>query len=171
MLSRRAWSSDPAATAALLYGLATSAGPSFDTGELERQATVQSKRLDDLVEANPEHVAMLRQLAAQGSRRELHFWHACQSPSHLAFQEEVISAFQRLPQAQLRVAFESQAPAAPWAQAGRLDAAQLPAHLAGVADAYLCGPRGFMQAQRERLLATGWPGDRIHQETFGSGSA
>ena len=116
-------------------------------------------------------MAMLRQLAAQGSGRELHFWHACQSPSHLAFQEEVISAFQRLPQAQLRVAFESQAPAAPWAQAGRLDAAQLPAHLAGVADAYLCGPRGFMQAQRERLLAAGWPGDRIHQETFGSGSA
>jgi hypothetical protein len=54
----------PGATASLLYGLATTAGLTFDTGALEQQAAVQVKRLDELVEANPEHVSMLRQLEA-----------------------------------------------------------------------------------------------------------
>lgn len=52
----------PAASAVLLEGVAETAGLSFDISALVRQAAVQRNRLDELVEANPEHVSMLRQL-------------------------------------------------------------------------------------------------------------
>ncbi|KOF53481.1 MULTISPECIES: NO-inducible flavohemoprotein [unclassified Achromobacter] len=37
------------------------------------------------------------------------------------------------------------------------------------ADYYLCGPAGFMRAQREALLELGVPASRIHAEAFGTG--
>jgi hypothetical protein len=52
----------PAASAALLEGVAETASLSFDISALVKQASVQRDRLDELVDANPEHVAMLRQL-------------------------------------------------------------------------------------------------------------
>lgn len=52
----------PAASAALLDGLREVSGIEIDSSELAHAATVQRLRLDQLVAANPEHQAMLRQL-------------------------------------------------------------------------------------------------------------
>ena len=54
----------PGASVALLDGLGEVAGLRFDTEDLRRQAVVQRQRLDELVAANPDHVAMLHQLEA-----------------------------------------------------------------------------------------------------------
>lgn len=55
----------PAASAALVDGLATVGDLSIPTDELHRQAQALRSRLDELVAANPEHVAMVRQLEQQ----------------------------------------------------------------------------------------------------------
>ena len=52
----------PAAAAALLEGVAATAGLSLDISHLTSQASAQRARLDELVGGNPEHVVMLRQL-------------------------------------------------------------------------------------------------------------
>jgi hypothetical protein len=52
----------PAASVALLEGLGAVSGVVFAAGELVEQAQVQRQRLDELVQANSDHVAMLRQL-------------------------------------------------------------------------------------------------------------
>ena len=52
----------PAAAAALLQGVAETASLSIDISHLTAQAAAQRHRLDELVEGNPEHVVMLRQL-------------------------------------------------------------------------------------------------------------
>ncbi|MBQ0934307.1 NO-inducible flavohemoprotein [Ideonella paludis] len=114
-------------------------------------------------------MSMLAHLAATRSPRELHFWHACQSPRHQAFAAEVQAHLAHLPNAHWRVAFEADAPAEPWAQAGRLNVGDLPPGLLARADVYLCGPLGFMAAQREALLAAGLPSEQLHQESFGVG--
>jgi proteasome assembly chaperone (PAC2) family protein len=51
----------PAASAALLDGLATATGITIDADELRREAELQRQRLDQLVEANEEHQAMVIQ--------------------------------------------------------------------------------------------------------------
>ena len=51
----------PAASVALLDGLATAAGIAVDAADLRREAVLQRERLDQLVEANPEHQAMVEQ--------------------------------------------------------------------------------------------------------------
>ena len=52
----------PAAAEALLATLARVADLSFDTGELAAAAAETRERIDALIAANPEHVAMVRQL-------------------------------------------------------------------------------------------------------------
>ena len=52
----------PAAAAALLDGLAEIGGLSLATGDLHAQADAARERIDELVSANPEHVAMVRRL-------------------------------------------------------------------------------------------------------------
>lgn len=55
----------PAASAALIDGLASVASLSIPADELHRQAQALRGRLDELVAANPDHVAMVRQLEEQ----------------------------------------------------------------------------------------------------------
>jgi hypothetical protein len=51
----------PAASVALLDGLATATGIAVAGDELRREAIVQRQRLDQLVEANDEHQDMVHQ--------------------------------------------------------------------------------------------------------------
>ena len=65
----------PAASVALLDGLATATGLAVDTAELRREAVLQRERLDQLVEGNEEHQAMVAQFerlydAAEGDQPE-----------------------------------------------------------------------------------------------------
>ncbi len=55
----------PAASAALVDGLAAVADLSLPSDELHRQAQALRSRLDELVAANPEHAEMVRQMEAQ----------------------------------------------------------------------------------------------------------
>ncbi|MEO6121271.1 MAG: PAC2 family protein [Acidimicrobiales bacterium] len=52
----------PAASAALLEGLATVAGLSFDVADLQAAAAVASSRIDEMIAASEEHSEMVRQL-------------------------------------------------------------------------------------------------------------
>ena len=52
----------PAASAALLDGLATATGIAIAADELRREAELQRQRIDQLIEANEEHQAMVAQL-------------------------------------------------------------------------------------------------------------
>lgn len=51
----------PAASVALLEGLSTATGIAIDAAELRREAVLQRERLDQLVEGNEEHEAMVAQ--------------------------------------------------------------------------------------------------------------
>jgi hypothetical protein len=51
----------PAASVALLEGLTTATGIAVDASELRREAVLQRERLDQLVEGNDEHRAMVAQ--------------------------------------------------------------------------------------------------------------
>jgi proteasome assembly chaperone (PAC2) family protein len=51
----------PAASVALLEGLTTATGIAIDAAELRREAVLQRERLDQLVEGNEEHEAMVAQ--------------------------------------------------------------------------------------------------------------
>ena len=51
----------PAASVALLEGLTTATGITVDGAELRREAVLQRERLDQLVEGNDEHRAMVAQ--------------------------------------------------------------------------------------------------------------
>lgn len=55
----------PAGAAALLDGIRIVSGLQFDAAALRDQAVATRARLDELVERNPEHAEMLRQLEAQ----------------------------------------------------------------------------------------------------------
>lgn len=52
----------PAASAALLDGLAEAAGVEVDAGALREEAAVQRRRLDSMVAGNDEHAAMIAQI-------------------------------------------------------------------------------------------------------------
>ena len=51
----------PAASVALLEGLTTATGITVDAAELRREAVLQRERLDQLVDGNDEHQAMVAQ--------------------------------------------------------------------------------------------------------------
>jgi hypothetical protein len=51
----------PAASVALLEGLATATGVTIDAADLRREAVLQRERLDQLIEGNEEHQAMVAQ--------------------------------------------------------------------------------------------------------------
>ena len=60
----------PAAAAALLDGLAQIGSLSLDTGELHSQADAARERIDELIAANPEHLAMVQRLEEQWDGEE-----------------------------------------------------------------------------------------------------
>jgi nitric oxide dioxygenase len=116
--------------------------------------------------------AMLGQLLKRG-QREVRFLHAARHGGAHAMGLQVRQLAERHPQLQIHFRYE-----APRAQ----DALGIDYHAAGRlnldevkdlvllpdADYYLCGPLGFMRAQRASLRRLGVPAERIHYEVFGS---
>ncbi|HYQ70228.1 MOSC and FAD-binding oxidoreductase domain-containing protein [Actinophytocola sp.] len=103
-------------------------------------------------------LAMLHQLAAQGSDREIWWLHGAREPREHAMAAEAHALLASLPHAREHVFYS--------ATTGRLDEAVLTA-LAVPADAsaYVCGPAAFMADMREALTARGLT--RVHTELFG----
>lgn len=120
-------------------------------------------------------LSVLRTLALQGSRREILFAHAARDGRHHAHRADVAWARERLPQLRTHVSYE-QPQAADVAGRDYDHAGTMPvAALLGApetslfvdGDFHLCGPLGFMQAQRHALISAGVPVGHIHREVFG----
>lgn len=104
-------------------------------------------------------IATLNQIARDNPQRRVIFAHAARSPQHHAHRADVAAAQARMPQLQTATFYDS--------DAMRMSAAALPDWPREQANVYLCGPAGFMRAQRQELLAAGVPAARLHREVFG----
>ena len=114
-------------------------------------------------------LAMLHQLSAQRSSREVWWIHAARGPGEhpLAAEADVLLA--TLPHAR-KFVFYSAAPAdgpRPGTIYGRLTAGRLAAlSLPADATAYICGPGSFMTDMTEALATAGIDPSRVHTELF-----
>ncbi len=118
-------------------------------------------------------LAMLDALAASGSSREVWWLHTVRTPADLAFADEVATQLSRLDRHQEHIFFTAPPEGTdltdPRFHRGRLNADALRAlKVPADAEAYLCGPAGFMTAMEDALVAVGLNSSRIHTELFGS---
>lgn len=118
-------------------------------------------------------LSMLRHLLRTGSRREIRYLHAARHGGAHAMRDGLRQMQERHTQLRAHVCYE--APRAEdvldrdYQQQGRLQLSQLrEMTLLPDADYYLCGPVGFMLAQRASLLDLGVAAERVHFEVFGS---
>jgi ferredoxin-NADP reductase/MOSC domain-containing protein YiiM/ferredoxin len=111
-------------------------------------------------------LAMLHALAARGSTREVWWLHTTQAPATHALADEARTLLDALPHARRRIYYTD--PAAHVA-GRRLDRAALAdLGLPKDAQAYVCGPAGFMDAMTAALADLGVAASRIHIERFAS---
>ncbi|MBB1626981.1 NO-inducible flavohemoprotein [Achromobacter sp. UMC71] len=121
-------------------------------------------------------VAILNHLVATDDPRQIRFVHGCRDSAAHAMKDHVNAVAQARGNVRKAVFYEAVAsgdrPGQDYDYAGRVDLRVIrdQAIVPG-ADYYLCGPAGFMRAQREALLELGVAADRIHAEAFGSGGA
>lgn len=117
-------------------------------------------------------LAMLHELAAGGSEREVWWIHGDRGPREQALTAEADELLATLPDAHTHV-FWSKATAEELrgghAEPGRITKAKLAALGVPVdADAYVCGPAAFMADVGQALIALGVEPARIHTELFGA---
>jgi ferredoxin-NADP reductase/MOSC domain-containing protein YiiM len=118
-------------------------------------------------------LAMLHALAAEGSEREVWWLHGARSGTDHSFAAEARSLLEVLPNGHRHICFSRPAPGdaegEDFQTAGRLSAAVLTGlGLPHGADAYICGPPGFMEDVAAALAALGLDARRIHTEIFGA---
>lgn len=114
-------------------------------------------------------LAMLHALAAQVSEREVWWMHTARDGAHHPFAAETRTLLARLPRAHRHVRFTRPAASDQADATGRLTATGF-AEL-GVprdADAYLCGPAGFLRDVTAALAAVGFEPGRVRTELFGA---
>ncbi|WP_404992036.1 NO-inducible flavohemoprotein [Cupriavidus pauculus] len=120
-------------------------------------------------------VSVLRTLARENPHRPVLFAHAARHGGHHAHRRDVAWARERMPNLHTHNSYQT-----PQADdvAGRdfdhagempIDGLLKAERTAAFNDAqfYLCGPIGFMQAQRRALISAGIPVSHIHREVFG----
>jgi ferredoxin-NADP reductase/MOSC domain-containing protein YiiM/ferredoxin len=121
-------------------------------------------------------LAMLHSLAATGTDRVVWWLHGARSGAEQPFAAEAAALLAALPGARRHIAFSrpepGDRPGVDYDSAGRLS----PDLLAGLdlpraADAYLCGPAGFLRDVSAALTALGVAAGRIRTETFGAQAA
>jgi ferredoxin-NADP reductase/MOSC domain-containing protein YiiM/ferredoxin len=106
-------------------------------------------------------LAMLHALATERSQREVWWVHTTRDAASEAFAAEIGELLDGLPHAHRHVVYT--------VDGGRLDATAVAAlALPTDADAYLCGPQGFMTDMRAALTAAGIDDARVHTELFGA---
>lgn len=121
-------------------------------------------------------LAMLHALTRERSRRQVWWLHGTRDGTEHAFAQECRELVEALPHARSAV-FYSRPSATDhrgvdYQQRGRLTPdriAQL--GLPADADAYLCGPEGFMDDVTAALGASGLDTSRVHTEAFGAGAS
>lgn len=109
-------------------------------------------------------LAMLHQLAADQSTREVWWLHTAKDQAHHAFSDEAARLLGTLPNVHEHTVYT--------AASGRMDSAAV-ASLGVPADAtaYLCGPEPFMSDMTAALVSAGLAADHVHTELFGSRSS
>jgi ferredoxin-NADP reductase len=117
-------------------------------------------------------LAMLHQLAAADSTREVWWIHTARNAQEHAFADEAHQLLRSLPRAQERIFYTSPAADEPPVRPVIRGRPTLTA-LAGLglppdAVAYICGPAAFMDDIRDDLGRIGIPPDRVHTELFGA---
>jgi ferredoxin-NADP reductase/MOSC domain-containing protein YiiM/ferredoxin len=121
-------------------------------------------------------LAMLHALAADGSTREVWWLHAARTGAQRPFRAETAALLERLPAAHSHIALSrpeaADRPGLDYDSAGRLSAGLLrDLGVPAGAEAYLCGPAGFLADVTAALVEIGVAPARIHSEIFGSGPA
>jgi ferredoxin-NADP reductase/MOSC domain-containing protein YiiM len=115
-------------------------------------------------------LAMLHQLAAAGSTRAVWWLHGSRTPGEHPLAGEAHGLLGSLAQAHEHVYYSAASPEdarRAGAVAGRLTGDALAGlGLPAGADAYICGPTGFMADMRQALTAIGLTPDHIHTELF-----
>jgi len=117
-------------------------------------------------------LAMLQALAQERSDREIWWLHGARNGREHSFAAETRTLLASLPHARANVYYSRPGPndreGRDFDSAGRLTASRL-AELNPPADAeaYLCGPAGFMDEIGAGLTALGFDASRIHTEPFG----
>ncbi|WP_423235975.1 NO-inducible flavohemoprotein [Amphibiibacter pelophylacis] len=118
-------------------------------------------------------LAMLEHLRATAPQRPVRFLHAARSAAVQVFGPRVRELLADMPRSSAWIVHEDGqgSPAGSCEAVGRLDLAALHAQglLPADADAYVCGPQGFMLTQIQALRALGYAPERIHVEAFGTG--
>jgi ferredoxin-NADP reductase/MOSC domain-containing protein YiiM len=117
-------------------------------------------------------LAMLHELAARRSQREVWWIHGARKPQEHPLADEAHALLAALPHAYEHVFYSAATPAQHLdenATPGRLTKDKL-ADLAvpASASAYVCGPASFMADMRDALTAIGIDPARIHTELFGA---
>jgi ferredoxin-NADP reductase len=106
-------------------------------------------------------LAMLHQLAASRSERDVWWIHGARGPREHPLAAEAHALLTSLPHAREHVFYS--------ATSGRLSKDKLLAlDVPAEASAYICGPASFMTDMRDALTAVGLDPARIHTELFGA---
>jgi ferredoxin-NADP reductase/MOSC domain-containing protein YiiM len=118
-------------------------------------------------------LAMLHALAGSGSTRQVWWLQAARDGAERPFAAEVAALLAELPGARSHVWFSRPRPAdrsgLDYDSTGRVSAAALRTlEVPGDAEAYLCGPAGFLTGVTAALVQAGVPAARIHAEVFGA---
>ncbi|MGS1106790.1 NO-inducible flavohemoprotein [Achromobacter anxifer] len=121
-------------------------------------------------------VSILNHLVGLNDERQIRFVHGCRNNSVHAMRDHVNGIAAERANVRKAVFYEEvghgDQPGRDYDYAGRVDLNAIREDvIVPGADYYLCGPAGFMRAQREALTGLGVPADRIHAEAFGSGGA
>ena len=117
-------------------------------------------------------LAMLHRLAAQRSTRPVHWIHTARDAGQDAFADEARGLVESLADGHEHVFYtapDAAVPTRPTIVRGRLDASALASlALPTDADAYICGPAGFMTDMTAALTGLGLDPSRVHTELFGA---
>jgi ferredoxin-NADP reductase/MOSC domain-containing protein YiiM len=117
-------------------------------------------------------MAMLHQLAAQQSQRDVWWVHAARNSAEQALAREAHELLAGLPSAHEHLfysAADDHGETDPSVHHARLSAAELAAiGVPATATAYLCGPNSFMTAMQQALAQLGFDPTQIHTELFGA---
>jgi ferredoxin-NADP reductase len=117
-------------------------------------------------------LAMLHQLAADHSERELWLLYGARGPSEHPFAHETGELLTALPQARRHLYYSKATPAEldrDHAEAGHLTKEKVAAlGLPASASAFICGPASFMADMQDALAGAGLDAARIHTELFGT---